>query len=255
MKELLGIDVGATGIKRAMVNMDSGELASARIKISTPDSKKPDAIINVINEIINSFDQKGNPVGIGFPSIIKNGISKSASNIDNSWINYPAKQKIEKATGCPVTVINDADAAGLAEMKFGVGQNESGTVILLTLGTGIGSAFLKNGSLLENTELGQMIYEDKIAEYYASNSARKRENMSWEEYGAVLNKFLTYVNLIFNPDLIILGGGISKKFDLYSKEISDRIRILPAEKYNNAGIIGSALSWDIYGKKEKAVNN
>lgn len=244
MNVILGIDVGATGTKGGLVDLDKGDLISEKIKIKTPDSKKPDDMIAVVKEIVNTFEWKGEPVGLGFPAIIKNGTAWSASNIHKSWIGYKVESEISKAIKCPVCAINDADAAGLAEMEYGVGKGKMGTVMLLTLGTGIGSALFINGMLVPNTEFGQLKYRDSVTEHYASNSARKKYEMDWKTFGNELNSVLEYIHFIFSPNLIIIGGGISKKLELYESFLSDKMNIVAAEKYNNAGIIGAALAYN-----------
>ncbi|MBT8232554.1 MAG: ROK family protein [Saprospiraceae bacterium] len=251
MDELLGIDVGATGIKGGIVDLEKGELISERFKLPTPKSGKPKDIIKVIREILLHFDWLKKPVGLGFPAIIKGGKSLSASNIDDSWIGFPIVKEIQNKTQGPIVVINDADAAGIAELYFGNGKNVKGTSILLTLGTGIGSAIFYDGVLLPNTEMGHLKYKGSIAEDHASNSARKRNDLSWEEFGKELNDFLNHVDFIFNPNLIMIGGGISKKFEEYSSCFSKKLDVVPAKKYNNAGIIGAAMAYKIYGKKKK----
>ena len=247
-KHILGIDVGATGTKAAMVDIEAGDLVTEKIKLKTPDSKSPEDMAKVICELVDHFDQRNQPVGIGFPSVIQNGISLTASNIDKSWIGLPINDFLTEKCQSEVYVINDADAAGISEMTYGVGKDKKGTVILLTLGTGIGSAIFKDGLLLRNTELGQLEIKEKskVAEYYTANSARKREKMEWDEYSKILNAYLEYVNRIFYPDLMILGGGISKRFDLFKEHIGSHMNVVPAEKYNNAGIIGAALAWHKY---------
>ncbi len=240
--EVLGIDVGATGMKAALVDTTKGELTTERHKISTPEGGKPEDMVGVIHELIDHFQWAGKPIGIGFPAVIMGGKTLTASNIDNSWIGYPVESSIEEKTGNKVQVINDADAAGLAEITFGKGKGVSGTVILLTLGTGIGSAIFKDGKILRNTELGHILYEGDIAEKAVSNSARKKHDMNWKEYGTKLGDFLSYIHKLFYPDLIILGGGISKKFDNYSSYFPQHLNVTPASQYNNAGIIGAALS-------------
>ena len=251
MSKILGIDVGATGTKGAIVDLSKGELSSEKIKIKTPDSKTPADMIDVMKELVRIHDWKGKPVGIGFPAIIKDKHSWSASNIDDSWIGYPIHDNLEKELGCPVYIVNDADAAGIAEMKYGTGVgNNKGTVILLTLGTGIGSALFLNGQLLPNTEFGQLKFRNGITENYASNSARKKFDLNWEEFGKELNEVLEYIHFIFSPNLIILGGGISKKLELYQEYISPKIKLVPAQHLNNAGIIGAALAFDIYSSKK-----
>lgn len=242
MSQVLGIDVGATGIKGAIVDLDKGELVGERHKIPTPEGGKPDDIIRVIKEIVNHFDWQGKPVGLGFPAVVMNGKTLTASNVDKSWIGYPIEEALSKALGINVPVLNDADAAGQAEIVYGNGKDMKGTVILLTLGTGIGSALFKDGALLKNTELGTIIYKGKIAEKLVSNAARKREDMSWEEYGDALGGYLRYITKLFYPDQIILGGGISKKFEKFSTQFSDLKNVSPATQFNNAGIVGAALA-------------
>jgi len=246
MDQILGIDVGATGIKGAVVDLEKGTLVTERFKLPTPESGLPDDMIDVIYEIIEHFDWQGKNVGFGFPAIIKNNKVCSASNIDKSWIGYKIKKQIESRTQCPCVIINDADAAGLAELHYGKGKDVKGTMILLTLGTGIGSAIFNDGVLLPNTELGHLKYKDSIAEKYAANSARKLKGLKWDEYGKELNEFLEHVDFIFSPNLILLGGGISKKFKNFSEYISPDLNVSPAEKFNNAGIIGAALAFEIY---------
>ncbi len=242
MKKALGIDVGATGIKGAPVDLEKGVLLQKRHKISTPDGGKVDDILQVVTELVNFFGWKGKPIGIGFPSVIKGGKSLTASNIDKDWINYPIVDKLSELLGVEAPVLNDADAAGQAELGYGKGKGVAGTVILLTLGTGIGSAVFKDGELLPNTELGQINFKGKIAEKVVSNSARKRRDLSWEEYGKALGDYLRYVNGLFYPNLIILGGGISKKFDLFSDGFNDLAHVVPAALKNDAGILGAAFA-------------
>jgi len=237
----LAIDVGATGIKGALVNIDDGTLASDRIKYPTPKPALPDDVAKVMNQIISDLDWKEGDIGIGFPAIVKNNICYTASNIEKSWINADIAAIIKKHTGFNSHSINDADAAGIAEMTYGKGKGANGTVIMLTLGTGIGSGVFKDGVLLPNFELGRMMYRDGVAENYASNSARKSKDLNWESYGKELNEFLLYVDSIFSPDQIIIGGGISKKFEKYSKQLDDKLQVTDATLQNNAGIIGAAM--------------
>ena len=242
MKNVLGIDVGATGIKGAIVNLETGELVGERHKIPTPEGGKPEDMIKVIGDIVDHHNWRGNPTGIGFPAVVMNGKSLTASNIDDAWIGYPIEDAIEKSLGMRVPVLNDADAAGQAEMAFGNGKGAQGTVILLTLGTGIGSAIFNDGQLLRNTELGHIMYQGQIAEKLVSNSARKREDMSWEVYGKALGGYLHYIDKLFYPDLMILGGGISKKFEKFSSQFADLKNVTAATQFNNAGIVGAALA-------------
>jgi len=242
MSTILGIDVGGTGIKGGLVDLDKGVLSSDRFKLGTPPESGPEQMLPVIQEIITHFDWNDKPIGIGFPAVIKNGHSITASNISKEWIQFPINEFFEDKLTNPLTVINDADAAGLAELTYGKGKDVNGTVILLTLGTGIGSAVFKDGQLLANTELGHLKYKGQIAEKVVSNAAKKRKDLSWEEYGKELYSFLNHINQLFYPDLIILGGGISKKYEKYSASFSKLGNITPASQFNNAGIIGAALA-------------
>jgi polyphosphate glucokinase len=251
MKEILGIDVGATGTKGAIVDTKKGELITERFKLPTPKGKKPEAMADVIKEICQHFNWKDQPVGIGFPAVIKNNICHTAANIDKSWIGTNIYELLHSKTECDVTVINDADAAGIAEMTYGIGKKKSdGIVILLTLGTGIGSALFMNGTLIPNTEFGHLKFKGSIAEKIASNSARKSKNLNWEDYASELDDFLVHLDFIFSPDLIILGGGISKQFDTYSQYLSQNVNVKAAKHCNNAGIIGAAMSMNYYKKNK-----
>ncbi|MEL6592908.1 MAG: ROK family protein, partial [Bacteroidota bacterium] len=182
------------------------------------------------------------PIGAGFPAAIQSGVSKTASNIDKSWIGVNVEDLFAEATACSVKVVNDADAAGLAEATFGGGKGQYGLVVLLTLGTGIGSALIIDGKLVPNTEFGHLKFKGGIAEHYAADSVRKRKDLSWKEWGKRLNEYLNHVNRICYPDLIILGGGASKKFEKFKEEIDVPVEIRPAELLNQAGIVGAALA-------------
>lgn len=248
MNQVLGIDVGGTGIKAGIVDVDKGEMISERHKIETPKDSTPEQILVVLKEILTHFEWQDKPIGVGFPSVIKNGVSLTASNISKEWIDYPITPFLERELGNPLVVVNDADAAGIAEIVFGAGKDVNGTVLLLTLGTGIGSALFKDGKLLFNTELGHIMYKGEIAEKVVSNAARKRKDLSWEQYGKELNKFLNYIKRLFYPDLIILGGGISKRFEKFSSYFDEGENIKPASQFNNAGIVGAALSYTYFNK-------
>lgn len=238
---VLGIDIGGTGIKGNIVDVTTGEFVQQRIKIGTPKPATPDAILSTVRKMIKSFDWDGKPIGIGFPAIVKDGVVLSASNIDESWINYPINENWSKALSGKVFVMNDADAAGAAEANFGKGKGEKGLVITLTLGTGIGSGFYYNGVLLPNTELGHIIYKKNIAEKVVSNSVRETKKMNWKTYGKLLNGYLEHVNFVFSPNLIILGGGISKNFASYKDYITLGDKVTNAQLLNDAGIIGAAV--------------
>lgn len=240
--EVLGIDVGGSGIKGAPVNVKEGKLAAERHRIPTPQPATPEAVAEVINQIVEHFNWKG-AIGIGFPAVVLNGVVKTASNIDKSWINTNAQELISKRTKLPAVLVNDADAAGLAEMKFGAGKEVNGTVMLLTIGTGIGSALFTNGKLVPNTELGHAFLENgKEAESYAADSVRSNEELDWTEWGTRLNVYLKEIEKLYWPELIIIGGGISKKFDKYKHTIDIKSELVMAEQRNEAGLIGAALS-------------
>lgn len=237
---MLGIDIGGTGIKGALVDVEKGEFAEERIKINTPQPATPEAMLKTVKKIIKGFDWEGKPIGIGFPAIIKNGTVLSASNIDKTWMNYDAKANWEQALKAALYFINDADAAGLAEIKFGSGPKLEGVVLFLTLGTGIGSSLFQKGHLIPNTELGHLIYKSKVAEKVVSNSAREGKKMTWKAYGKILNGYLQRVSFLINPDHIILGGGISKKFETFKPFLDVPCNITNATLLNDAGIIGAA---------------
>ena len=241
MNAQLAIDVGATGIKGALVDVGSGSLISDRIKYTTPSPALPHKVLKVMNNIIEDLKWTDGDIGIGFPAVVKNNLCFSASNIDESWINIDIQKLVKEITGLNSHTLNDADAAGIAEVAFGKAQDQDGSVIMLTLGSGIGSGLFKDGELLPNVELGRMIYRESVAEHYASNRARKTKDLSWDQYGEELNEFLQYVNRIFTPDLMVIGGGISKKFSNYSHKIDPALNVTDAALKNNAGIIGAAM--------------
>ncbi|MFZ1749616.1 MAG: ROK family protein [Saprospiraceae bacterium] len=241
--EILGIDVGGTGIKANIVDIEKGEYVSEKFKIKTPSPSTPEAVIECLKLAADNFNWKGpnNKIGIGFPAVIKNGISLTASNIDAQFINYNIDQEFSKALGCDVRVFNDADAAGIAEMTYGKGKGVKGVVIFITLGTGIGSAVFFNGKLLPNTELGHLKYKKSVFEKYASNSARELKHMSWRKWGKELSVYLNHLDLLLSPELILIGGGVSKYFDQYSKHLDIKVPVEMALLQNDAGIIGAAM--------------
>ncbi len=244
MEKILGIDVGATGIKGNLVDIKKGIVLEERLKIKTPDKSTPANVLGVINEIIEHFEWKEKPLGIGFPAIVQKGKTMSAANIDSSWLGFSAKKFLEKGTGCPLNMVNDADAAGIAEMQFGQGQGVDGTVILITLGTGLGSALFRDGMLIPNTEFGHLKWKDKVLEKYMSNKVREINNLSWKNWAKELNKGLSHIDFLFSPDLLVLGGGISKKFEKYSAYLNGpKSKVVAAEMKNDAGIIGAAMSY------------
>jgi polyphosphate glucokinase len=239
--EILGIDVGGSGIKGAIVDTQKGELITERYRISTPKPATPHAVIEVIEEIIKNFEWHG-PVGCGFPAAVKNEVVKTASNIDDSWIGVNASAQIEKKTGCPTHLVNDVDAAGFAEMEFGAGKRLFGTIFMANFGTGIGSAVFHNQQLVPNTELGHIPLHGGPAEDYAANSIRKKEELSWKKWGGRVNEYLQLVEELFWPDLIIIGGGVSKKFKKFKPYLNLQAEVVPAVSRNHAGIIGAAFS-------------
>jgi polyphosphate glucokinase len=240
-KKILGIDIGGSGIKGAPVNTKSGKLLAKRHRIETPNPATPQAVAEVIKAIANYFKWEG-PIGCGFPAVVLNGVVKTASNIDKSWIETDARKIFTQTTGLPTWVINDADAAGLAAVRFGAGKGVKGSVLMLTVGTGIGSAFFTKGRLLPNTELGHLILNGHNAEKYTSDATRKTEKLSWEEWGKRFNEYLMEMERLFWPELIIIGGGVSKKMDKFASQLTLKTKVVPAMLLNEAGIIGSALS-------------
>lgn len=241
--EVLGIDVGGSGIKGAMVDTKSGKLITDRLRIPTPQPATPKAVIGVIKQIAAHFNYKG-PIGVGFPALIIDGVMQSAANVDQSWIGTPGKKMIEEATGCDVVLLNDADIAGVAEMTYGAGRSQQGSVMIFTLGTGIGSAMFVNGHIVPNLELGHLYlpgHKDD-AEDYTADRIRKEEDLKWSEWGARLNEYFQYIEFLFSPSLIIIGGGVSKKHEKFLKHIKTRARVVPAELRNEAGIIGAAVA-------------
>lgn len=240
--EVLGIDIGGSGMKGALVNIITGEMTTERFRVPTPEGRKPKDMAKVIKEIAEHFNYNG-PIGCGFPTIVKHGVCKATGNLHSSWLNVNARELFSKETGLPVTIINDADAAGYATMNYGIGKGKKGLVVMLTIGTGIGSGMFLDGELIPNFELGQIPYKkyDKI-ELWASNSAKERDDLSYKEWGKRFNVFLKYVEVITCPDLIILGGGSSKHFEKYSDYITIDTPVIPAELKNTAGIIGAAAA-------------
>lgn len=238
---VLGIDIGGSGIKGAPVNVDEGILAAERYRVSTPEGATPDAITEAVARLVKHFDWQG-LIGCTFPAVIKKGIARSAANIDSSWIGTNVQQLLETHTGCSTIVLNDADAAGIAEMRFGAGMSHTGVVILLTIGTGIGSSIFVQRHLLPNTELGHLEIRGKVAEHRASDRARTRKDLDWKEWAEKLNEYLAHVERLFSPDLFIISGGVSKKHAKFLHLLETRARILPAHLLNDAGIVGAALA-------------
>ncbi len=240
MKRILGIDVGGSGVKGAIVNVQTGHLLSERYRVKTPRPATPRALAAAIARVAAHFSWKGR-IGVGMPGPQKEGKLMLARNLDRSWAGIRAHILYREITGLPVYVINDADAAGLAEMRFGAGRNRRGTVVLITLGTGIGSAVFVDGKLLPNTELGQAEIRGKRAEERAAARVRKQRNLTWDKYAKRLQEYLDMVQMLLWPDLIIVGGGVSRKSKRFIPRIKLRASIVPARLKNEAGIIGAAL--------------
>ena len=240
-KGILGIDIGASGIKGAIVDVTSGELLSDRIKYLTPKPATPKAVAEVFSQLVKAFEWD-DVIGCGFPAVIHRGIAMTAANIDERWIGTNVEQLFSDATGLPVYVQNDADLAGLAEIKNGSAKNASGTILLITIGSGLGSALFSEGQLVPNTELGHLYLKNMpvIAEQYAADSIRKKELLEWEEWGDRLNEFLLQIETVFCPDLIILGGGGSKRIDRFASRLTLSTEVIPGALLNNAGIVGAA---------------
>jgi polyphosphate glucokinase len=239
--EILGIDIGGSGIKGAVVNTETGELAASRIRIATPSPSKPANVADIVADIVDHFDWNG-MVGCGFPAPIHRGVVLTAANIHTKWVGVNAEELFSKRTGCRFSVINDADAAGLAEMKFGAGRDRFGVVLIITIGTGLGTSVFTDGILLPNLELGHVEIKGEDAELKASDAARKREKLTWQKWAVRFNRYLNHVESLLYPDLIILGGGASKKADKFLPYINIQAEITIAQLLNDAGIVGAALA-------------
>lgn len=245
---VLGIDIGGTGIKSAPVDTARGELAGERYRVETPRPANPEKMLGAIHDMIKHWKWEGE-VGCGFPGVIKNGGVYTAANLSKTWIGVNIKEELEKISPCRVHVINDADSAGLAELKFGAGKKFSahggGVVLVVTLGTGIGTALFVDGNLVRNTELGHIEIDGRDAETRAAAIHREKEKLSWKKWGKRVNKYLQNIEKLLSPDLIIIGGGVSKKSDKFFKHVEVQADLVPAELHNDAGIVGAALSSEL----------
>lgn len=238
--EILGLDIGGSGIKGAIVDTEKGTMITERHRIPTPEGAKPDDVAQEVKEIVKFFDYQG-PIGCGFPAIIQHGVARSAANISDQWIGTNINHLLSDITGQPAYTLNDADAAGIAEMRFGIGQEyRDSVVILLTLGTGIGSAIFTDGVLLPNTEFGHLMIRGKDAEHRASDQARQVDELSWKKWAKRLTEYLNELEKLFSPDLFIIGGGVSKKHEKFFPLLALKTKIVPAQLLNQAGIIGAA---------------
>jgi polyphosphate glucokinase len=238
----IGIDIGGTGIKGAIVDVEAGQLLTDRVKVATPDGGEPDAIVAEVVSMIAGFgsDADGLPVGVCFPAIIQNGMTMSAANVSKKWIGLKAEKLFEKSLKRDILFVNDADAAGVAEVRYGAAKGKTGLVILTTLGTGIGSALLYNGVLVPNSELGHLEIDGHDAESRAAYSAKEKHNLSWAAWAKRLQRYYETIEALFSPDLIIVGGGVSKEFQSFLPLLKLHAPIVPATLRNNAGILGAA---------------
>ncbi len=242
MAKALGIDIGGTGIKGALVDTDTGELLGERLKLPTPPGGAPNDVVKTVLVLVNMLGglEVGVPVGVCFPAIVKDGRTLSAANVSKKWIGLDAERLFEKALKRDIHFVNDADAAGFAESRFGAAKDVPGLVILTTLGTGIGSALIYNGVLIPNAELGHIEVEGKDAEKQAAYSAKERENLDWNHWAKRLQKYYSALEFLFSPDLFIVGGGVSKEYQDFLPLLKLKTRIVPAVHRNNAGILGAA---------------
>lgn len=238
---MLGIDIGGSGIKGAIVDTEKGEFASERLRIDTPQPAKPAPVAEVVAEIAAQFNWRA-AIGCTFPARVQHGVTMTAANVDDVWIGTDAQQLFESRTGNQVVVLNDADAAGIAEMKFGAGQGQAGLVVILTLGTGVGSSLFIDGRLVPNTEFGHLVIRGKAAELRTSDRARQAKGYSWKRWARALSEHLHYLEFLISPDLFIIGGGVSKRSEKFLPLIDCRTKVVPAQLRNRAGIVGAALA-------------
>jgi polyphosphate glucokinase len=242
MGHALGVDIGGTGIKAAIVDTDTGELVSERIKLPTPAGGEPNDIVATVVTLVEKLGGLGEgvPVGVCFPAIVRNGRTMSAANVSKKWIGLEAEALFEKALGRDIHFVNDADAAGYAEVRYGAAKDVKGLVILTTLGTGIGSAIIYNGVLVPNSELGHLIVDGRDAEKRASFAAKERARLNWKSWAKRLQKYYSHVEMLFSPDLFVVGGGVSKSYEEFLPLLTLTTPIVPAVHRNNAGILGAA---------------
>lgn len=241
MTTAFGVDIGGSGIKGAPVDLENGRFAADRLRIETPQPATPKAVTKVLAEVVSHFD-KPERLGATFPGVVKDGHIRTTANVDESWLDTDAAAGFSKATGSEVVVLNDADAAGLAEVRFGAAKDLNGVVVMVTLGTGIGSALFLDGKLVPNTEFGHLEINSHDAESRAADSARERDDLDWQHWAKRVSKYLRHLEALLWPDLIICGGGVSKKADKWLPHLHKvRTKVVPAQLQNDAGIIGAAL--------------
>ena len=240
-KWILGVDIGGTGIKAAPVDVTTGRLKGERHRIDTPQPPTPDRVVDVVAELAREWNWSG-PVGVGFPGVVTHGVTRTAANLHPDWLGFDAAATLTERLGAPVTVVNDADAAGLAEVKYGAAAGHHGLVVMITLGTGIGSGLFLDGHLVPNTEFGHLEVDGRDAEDRAAAIVREEKHLSWKAYAKRVDRYLKTVENLLWPDLIVLGGGVSDSFDKFGKHLHRRTPVVAASAGNDAGIIGAALA-------------
>jgi polyphosphate glucokinase len=241
MVHVVGVDIGGTGIKGAPVDIEQGVLTAERLRLLTPQPAVPETVAKVVAEVIDHFPGDGR-VGATFPAVIRRGRAESAANVDHSWIGEDVAARLADAAGRPFVVLNDADAAGLAEMRFGAGRGRTGVVVMVTLGTGIGTAVFVDGVLVPNTELGHLELDGREAEKHASELVREQKGLSWPKWGKRVGAYLRHLEMLLSPDLFIVGGGVSKKSAKFFPYLETRAEVVPAQLLNEAGIVGAAAA-------------
>lgn len=245
VNDVIGVDIGGTGVKAASVDVAAGELSSDRERIETPHPATPEAVAGVVTELVDQLGGSG-PIGLTVPAVVRSGVVRTAANIDDAWIGTDAAALFGERLGRDCTVLNDADAAGIAELRFGAGKGRDGVVIVVTLGTGIGTALFVDGVLVPNTELGHLELKGGDAEKYAAGSVREAEDLSWHRWGKRVGRYLAHLEELFSPELIIVGGGVSKKFEHFEEFVREKMsghtEVVPAHSLNQAGIVGAALA-------------
>ena len=249
---ILGIDIGGSGVKGAPVDTVRGELLAERFRVPTPQPSDVTSVVEAVAHVAGAFDGYDR-IGLTFPGVVVDGVTRTAANVDRSWIDTPAADLFSDRLGKPVTVLNDADAAGVAEVEFGAGRNQRGLIMMLTFGTGIGSALFLDGTLIPNTEFGHLELNGKDAELRAADRVREQEDMSWEKWASRVQEYLKHVEGLLAPRLFIIGGGVSKKSDRFFPLIDIRTPIVPATLLNNAGIIGAAVTAEQEAGRPRAV--
>jgi polyphosphate glucokinase len=239
-KRGFGVDVGGSGIKGAPVDLESGELTADRLRIPTPQPATPSAVAEVVREVLDHFGWD-EPFGCTYPGVVQHGVVRTAANVDSAWIDTDGHELLSSVTGRKALLVNDADAAGVAEARFGAAKDVGGLVLMTTLGTGIGTALLIDGTLVPNTEMGHVELDGHDAETRAADSAREREDLSWEDWAGRLTRYYQHLEALLWPDLIVVGGGVSKKADKWMPLVQTRAKIVPATLRNNAGMVGGAV--------------